>query len=302
MLGGMTLPAPHQLATHWGIERQTRDKLGELSWRWVSLSGGPGTGAPRHWFPIGSYTEEAVSQLGARTRVRVTFTTGPGIKHKLSSVDLDYTPAAAEPATKPAAPPTLHAPDILATAPPPALPLVQAIAQLTPREPSPKPLNGGPTDPGTLFERCHHLAHQDCAEVSATTTQLASAMLGAVSQMAGIVMATAGQRVADWQAMAASMMQQQQKPQPELQALAQAVQQLGAQQQQILAHLAELEADDDEPPQLPPAEPTDGQRMIAAFGPIAKELAPRVFDKLWPSDNPAAPQPRPPAGDTEAEP
>lgn len=301
----MAIPTSHPSATHWGIERRSTDpNTGQVFWTFVSLPRGQGLAGPRkHWFPIGSYTEQHVRALGAGAVVRLTFVPGPSGRTKLGVVELDCTEPAAEPATKAVAPHTLHAPDIVAAPTPPPI-LAVPPGQVPPRpifrgEPAPTPVDNG-------LERCHYLAIQDTDRVVQAICTMSATQTQAVTAMASAMIATAAGDRDQWKGLAMQAISAMQAPRPEIAALGQKLDtnsaQLAALAQENAQLRAQLEEEDDEPPQLPPAEPTDGQRMIAALGPIAKELAPRIVDKLWPSDNPAAPQPRPPAGDTEAEP
>jgi hypothetical protein len=297
-----SLPIPDAHASCWGLD-VFADAIGGERWVPVELRphGGP-HGRPTRWFPIASFNAETIRRLAgdAGARVRVFFQTRNHRRPLNPVAEFLVEPAPPQAATVEV---QATAPIAQATPPTPTPPAPRPQAPRPPapqQAPAPPPL-GPASHAGDLFERLHHLAHQDGAEVVSAVTALAASTQQTIAQLASITMAVTGQRAQDWQQMAQHAQQQQAAAQaaqqPALAAILQKLQQLEAQNAALAAQAAaaaaaieemreeEDEADDPRPAQ----EPSEAQKLMAVIASGAIEYGPKIAAKLWP-ETPAAPQ------------
>jgi hypothetical protein len=300
------LPANANVAV-FAVDRYCEPPGKPLDWHPVAIPN-PVGGRPIRWFPIADQTADVLSKLADGGPLHI-WHRAKG--RKCGPIDRGVWRPEAPPVAEPAPPPAPVAPPEPASAPSTAL-AAPSTALAAPPPPAPVPPNGKPAlalvPPGYVprpppnympataepaFERYHHLAAEDADRVVLAVTNLGAAFQSAVAQMAAATIAVSGQRASEWQGLASQLLAQAAAPKPAdpaLAQLAQGQQAIAAALQTLASKVEALEADADDVDDTPPpgaAEPTDGQKLMAAIAPLAIEYGPKLAAKLWP-DAPAA--------------
>ena len=287
----MSIVAADPRACFFGLERAIGTN-GNTQWQRVQVIQ-PGSTSTVRWFPIESYSEQNIAAAAGPGTYRAIWQ--PKTKRAKWPPSEPFVVGPIDDGQRREAAPTPP------TAAPPSPTTTAIVAQEPAQRPIPPgyvprpPANYMPAPQEPAFERYHHLAHEDAALVVHAVTTFASTMQSGMANLSAAVISVLGDRADKADRRAELLLAQINQPNPQLAALAHAIQgqnqqlaALNAAQQKTNETIEEL-AEEDEAAAIVTAgaEQTDGQKFMAAVLPAVIEHGPKIVERFWPAKVPA---------------